>query len=58
MLNVSFFVRSGWPMRNAVVMRNAIPPPIGERRIAMTMSVCLSASISPELHVRTSAIFL
>ena len=37
------------------------PPPIGERNIVMSVSVCacvcLSASISTELHVRSSPIF-
>jgi len=30
------------------------PPPIAERSIVMTVSVCLSAIISPELHVPSS----
>ena len=33
-------------------------PPLGQRSIVMTVSVCLSASISPELHVRSSSIFV
>jgi len=35
------------------------PPPVGggERSIVISVSVCLSASISPELHVQPSPIF-
>ena len=41
--------------------RLTTPPPIAERSIVMSVSVCLcvclSASISPELHVRSSPTF-
>ena len=50
-------------VKSAIYDYLVISPPIGERSIVMSVSVCvcvffLSAIVSPELHVRSSPIFV
>jgi len=52
----------GHPSDCDVASAFVTPPPIGERSIVMSVSVCVRASVpaivSSELHVRSSPIFL